>query len=121
MIMDDDAMLREVSEEMLQNLGYDVVQSSDGDTALSKYKEAMSSDDNINLVIMDLTIPSGIGGKEAIKLIQKIDPNVKALVSSGYCNDPVMANYNDYGFMGAVKKPYSQDELGAAVSAILNA
>ena len=120
MIMDDDAMLREISEEMLLNLGYDVSQSPDGGDALSQYKEAMNTKNNIDLVIMDLTIPSGIGGKEAIKLIQKIDPEVKVLVSSGYCNDPVMANYNDYGFLGAVKKPYSQDELGAAVSTILN-
>ena len=120
MIMDDDAMLREISEEMLLNLGYDVSQSPDGGDALSQYKEAMNTRNNIDLVIMDLTIPSGIGGKEAIKLIQKIDPEVKVLVSSGYCNDPVMSNYNDYGFLGAVKKPYSQDELGAAVSTILN-
>lgn len=120
MIMDDDAMLREISEEMLHNLGYKVTQSPDGSNALIQYQEAMDTDDNIDLVIMDLTIPSGIGGKEAIKMIQKIDPDVKVLVSSGYCNDPVMAHYNDYGFMGAVKKPYSQDELGAAVNDILN-
>ena len=120
MIMDDDSLLREISEEMLLNLGYDVTQSPDGGDALSQYKEAMNTKNNIDLVIMDLTIPSGIGGKEAIKLIQKIDPEVKVLVSSGYCNDPVMANYNDYGFLGAVKKPYSQDELSAAVSTILN-
>jgi len=120
MIMDDDAMLREISEEMLLNLGYDVTQSPDGGNALSQYKDAMNTGKNIDLVIMDLTIPSGIGGKEAIKLIQKIDPEVKVLVSSGYCNDPVMANYNDYGFLGAVKKPYSQNELGTAVSTILN-
>jgi len=120
MIMDDDALLREISEEMLLNLGYDVSQSPDGGDAFSQYKEAMNTKNNIDLVIMDLTIHSGIGGKEAIKLIQKIDPEVKVLISSGYCNDPVMANYNDYGFLGAVNKPYSQDELGAAVSTILN-
>ena len=120
MIMDDDAILREISEEMLLNLGYNVTQSPDGGDALSQYKEAMNTKNNIDLVIMDLTIPSGIGGKETIKLIQKIDPEVKALVSSGYCNDPVIANYNDYGFLGAVKKPYSQDELSVAVSTILN-
>jgi PAS domain S-box-containing protein len=120
MIMDDDEILREISKEMLLNLGYEVAQSPDGGNALSQYKAAMDTKNNIDLVIMGLTIPSGIGGKEAIKLIQKIDPNVKALISSGYSNDPVMANYNDYGFMGAVRKPYSQDELGAAISTILN-
>lgn len=120
MIMDDDAMLREISEEMLSNLGYDVTQSADGGDAVSQYREVMNSDNNIDLVIMDLTIPSGIGGKEAIKLIQKIDPEVKVLVSSGYCNDPVMVNYEEHGFMGAIKKPYSQDELAVIVSNVLN-
>ncbi|MBL4712692.1 MAG: PAS domain S-box protein [Gammaproteobacteria bacterium] len=120
LIMDDDDMLREVTEEMLQNLGYTVILSTDAHTAFSQYEKAMETQDRIDLVIMDLTIPNGIGGKEAIKLIQKIDPKVKALVSSGYCNDPVMANHHDYGFTGALKKPYSQDELGAAIDIILN-
>lgn len=118
--MDDDEMIREVSEEMLKNLGYEVILASDGETAKTLYLEAMNTNKNIDLVIMDLTIPSGIGGKEAIKLIQEIDPGVRALVSSGYSNDPVMANYSDYGFMGAVRKPYNHAELGAAISAILN-
>jgi len=120
MVMDDDAMIREVSEEMLKNLGYDVVQATDGESARSLYHDAMQSNNDIDLVIMDLTIPSGVGGKEAIKLLQEINPRVKALVSSGYSNDPVMANYSDYGFMGAMKKPYNQVELSAAIHAILN-
>lgn len=120
MVMDDDEMIRDVSEEMLKNLGYEVILASDGETAKTLYLEAMNTNKNIDLVIMDLTIPSGIGGKEAIKLIQEIDPGVRALVSSGYSNDPVMANYSDYGFMGAVRKPYNHAELGAAISAILN-
>ncbi|PCI06634.1 MAG: hybrid sensor histidine kinase/response regulator [Gammaproteobacteria bacterium] len=120
LIMDDDEMLREVTEAMLQNLGYSVTLSADGDSAFAQYQKAMNTKNPIDLVIMDLTIPNGIGGKEAIKLIQQIDPHVNGLVSSGYCNDPVMANHNDYGFVGAIKKPYSQDELGEAVNAILN-
>ncbi len=116
MIMDDDPLLREVGEEMLTNLGYEVIQAEDGEAAKILYQEAIDSNNIIDIVIMDLTIPQGIGGKEAIKLIQQIDPDVKALVSSGYCNDPVMANYREHGFMGAVSKPYSQNELGSAIS-----
>ncbi len=120
MLMDDDEMIREISTAMLENLGYEVIQAEDGRRAYLLYQAAMKQNKVIDLVIMDLTVLNGVGGKEAIKLIQQIDPEVKALVSSGYSNDPVMANYSDYGFKGAVSKPYSQDRLGIAVSSILN-
>ncbi len=119
LIMDDDETLREVTSEMLEELGYAVAQAADGGAALSQYKTAMGTDNTIDLVIMDLTIPSGIGGKDAIKLLQEIDPEAKALVSSGYCNDPVMANYRDYGFLGAIKKPYNLSDLNDAITAVL--
>ncbi len=120
LIMDDDEMIREIGQLMLENLGYTVLLASDGETAIEMYQTAMHGNEKIDLVIMDLTVLSGMGGKEAIKQIQVIDPQVKALVSSGYSNDPVMANFKDYGFFGAVSKPYNQDELGVAVAAIFN-
>ncbi len=119
LVMDDDEMIREIGEAMLENLGYQVLLAKDGETAFSMYQEALQSDRKIDLVIMDLTVLSGMGGKEAIRLIQEIDPDVKALVSSGYSNDDVMANHKDYGFVGAVGKPYNQDEMGAAIDAAL--
>jgi len=120
LIMDDDEMIREIGQLMLENLGYAVLLANDGETAIEMYQSAMHSSEKIDLVIMDLTVLSGMGGKETIKQIQAIDPKIKALVSSGYSNDPVMANFKDYGFSGAVGKPYNQEELGAAVAAILS-
>ncbi len=120
LIMDDDEMIREIGQLMLENLGYTVLLANDGETAIELYQTALHSQEKIDLVIMDLTVLSGMGGKEAIKQIQAIDPQVKALVSSGYSNDPVMANFKDYGFSGAVSKPYNQNELGVAVATILN-
>ena len=71
-------------------------------------------------VIMDLTIPGGMGGKEAIKRLLEIDPEVKAIVSSGYSNDPIMADFKKYGFCGVVAKPYTLEELGEALSVLIN-
>ncbi len=119
MIMDDDEMIREIGKTMLESLGYEVVLAEHGDEAVMKYQEAMRLNKKIDLVIMDLTVLSGLGGKEALVKIKEIDPDVKGLVSSGYSNDPVMANYVDYGFFGALSKPYNQDELVQAVSDIL--
>jgi len=119
MVMDDDAMIREIGEAMLENLGYEVVLAENGDEALMKYEEAMQSNNKIDLVVMDLTVLSGMGGKEALMKIKEIDPHVKGLVSSGYSNEPVMANCSDYGFVGALSKPYNQDELAQVVSDIL--
>ena len=120
LIMDDDEMIRSLCGDMLGNLGYDVVLAEDGESAISLYRQAIATKNNIDLVIMDLTVPNGMGGKDAIKIFKKLDPNVKTIVSSGYSNDPVMASFKDYGFTNAVSKPYTQDELSSAVSAVLN-
>lgn len=119
MVMDDDAMIREIGEAMLENLGYEVVLAEDGDEALTMYEAAMRSGKKIDLIVMDLTVLSGMGGKEALMKIKEIDPDVKSLVSSGYSNDPVMANFSEYGFVGALSKPYNQDELAQVVGDIL--
>ena len=73
-----------------------------------------------DLVIMDLTIPGGIGGKEAIKSLMAIDPQVKSIVSSGYADDPVMANHAEYGFKGIVAKPYTKSELLEAILKVID-
>ena len=72
------------------------------------------------MVILDLTIPGGMGGTQTITELLKIDSNVKAVVSSGYCNDPVMANYEDYGFIGVVPKPYTKSQLSELLNKILD-
>ena len=119
LIMDDEEFILDVTVEVLHELGYDVEVSMDGIEALKKYKQAMTEGKRFDAVIMDLTIPGGMGGKEAISRLLEIDPNTKAIVSSGYSNDPVMANFRDYGFVGVVPKPYRIEELSHTLKDIV--
>jgi two-component system cell cycle sensor histidine kinase/response regulator CckA len=119
LVMDDEEIIRDVLNNMLEYLGYEVELSSDGLEALDKYRKAIQGGKRFDAIIMDLTIPGGKGGKEAIIELRKIDPGVKAIVSSGYSNDPVMSNYSEYGFTGAVKKPFKIEELGEVVKQTL--
>jgi CheY-like chemotaxis protein len=117
--MDDEEFIRDVAIQMLSKMGYEVSVAKDGNDAIEIYRQAQQSKEPFDAVIMDLTIPGGMGGKEAIQKLKKLDPNVKALVSSGYSNDPIMSNFRDFGFEGVVKKPYRiQDMSDALHSAI---
>jgi PAS domain S-box-containing protein len=116
MIMDDEEMIRTLTESMLESCGYEVVHAKNGEEALELYKGAMNDALPIDVVIMDLTIPGGWGGQETISILKEIDPSVTAIVSSGYSNDPVMANFKDYGFKGCLTKPYLMGALTDAVS-----
>lgn len=121
LIMDDEAVVIEVASEMLTALGYRVEAAVTGEEALRYYLQAMAQEDRFDVVIMDLTIPGGMGGKEAVAKLREIDPRVKAIVSSGYFNDPVMSNYADYGFVGVVAKPYRLTDLAQAVDEAIKA
>jgi two-component system cell cycle sensor histidine kinase/response regulator CckA len=121
LVMDDEEALRKVAKNMLHHLGHHAVCVADGEQAIKKYKQAKDAETPIDLIIMDLTIPGGMGGKEAVKEILSIDPDAKVLVSSGYSNDPIMANYKAYGFSGAVAKPYELKELMKLVDQVLGA
>jgi PAS domain S-box-containing protein len=119
LVMDDEEFIRNVAIGMLSKMGYEVSVAKDGIEAIEVYRHAQLSKQPFDAVIMDLTIPGGMGGKEAIQKLKELDPNVKALVSSGYSNDPIMSNFRDYGFEGVVKKPYRiQDMSDALRSAI---
>ncbi len=119
LIMDDDEVVRQVGAEMLILLGYEVVESKDGEEALEKYREALQSSTPFDTVILDLTVPGRMGGKETIAGLRKMDPKVKAIVSSGYSHDPIMADFRNYGFSGVIPKPYSFEKLGSTVRALL--
>jgi PAS domain S-box-containing protein len=111
LVMEDELIVQEVLGEMISYLGYEVTFAGDGAEAIELYKASKSTNRPFDLVIMDLTIPGGMGGKEAIARLLEIDPEVKAIVSSGYFNDPVMANSQQYGFVGVLSKPYRVDQL----------
>lgn len=117
-VMDDEEMIRELASEMLKYLGYQVTCCGDGREALQQYKSALQSGAPFSAVIMDLTIPGGMGGKEAAQQILALDPHAFLIVSSGYSNDPIMANYREYGFSRAVAKPYKINELEQALAAL---
>jgi PAS domain S-box-containing protein len=111
LIMDDEEIIRELLSKVLLRAGYEVELASDGAEAIKRYARAKESGRQFDAVILDLTVPGGMGGKEAIKRLRKIDPNVKAIVSSGYATDPIMAHFRKYGFSAIATKPYSAGEM----------
>ncbi len=115
LVMDDEETVREVLKAMLEILGHQVFLTSNGSEALSLYQQHFDSSAPFDLVIVDLTIPGGTGGKETMAELQKIDKQVRVIVSSGYSNDPVMASHQQYGFAAAVVKPFVLSELAKAV------
>lgn len=119
LLMDDEKILREVVTDMLEYLGYNVTCAVEGKEAIDLYMKAKVTGNPFDAVIMDLTIPGGMGGKEAIQKLIQIDPGVKAIVASGYSNDPVMARYKDFGFMDIISKPFGIEELGRVLQNLL--
>jgi two-component system, cell cycle sensor histidine kinase and response regulator CckA len=106
LVMDDEDMVGEIACQMLQFLGFDGVWVASGAEAIQEYTKQKEAGQAYSAIIMDLTIPGGMGGREAITEILAIDPTAKAFVSSGYANDPIMINYQDYGFSGVIAKPF---------------
>ncbi len=117
--MDDEDQLREIVAEMLKYLGYKADLAADGAEAVALYIKAKEAGEPYDAVIIDLTIPGGMGGKEAIEKLREYDPQVKAIVSSGYSNDPIMAEYRKYGFSGVAAKPFEIADLGKILHDIL--
>ncbi len=118
LLLDDEQLVLDVCREMFENLGYTAEYVRNGQEALETFKTAQKKGVPFDLVIMDLTIPDGMGAEETIKPLREIDPNVKAVVSSGYFNDPVMVDYKKFGFSGTIVKPYKLDELSEMLQAI---
>jgi CheY-like chemotaxis protein len=119
LVMDDDSEIRELLLELLRQEGFRPDCVPDGATAIQAYRQALEEGAPYDCVIMDLTIPGGMGGREAISRLRTIDPGVKAIVSSGYSTDPVMAEFSAHGFKGRVAKPYRLEDLIAVVNQVL--
>lgn len=121
LVMDDDAAIRRATCMCLVTLGYEADAAVDGAQALAQWESAREEGRAYVLGIFDLTVPGGMGGREAMALLRAVDPEARAIVCSGYSDDPVMARPGDYGFRGMLRKPFTRDEIGRTVAAVLGA
>jgi PAS domain S-box-containing protein len=119
LVMEDEEVIGILLKRMLTNSGYSVELITNGEETIQKYSEAMETGKPFAGVILDLTVPGGIGGKEVIEKLLEIDPKVKAIVSSGYANDPIMADFKKYGFSGVVTKPYDVRQMQETLHDVL--
>lgn len=120
LIMDDEEIVREAAKEILSVLGYDVECAASGEETIRLYGKAMQDGRTFGAVLMDLTIPGGMGGKEAIKKLLEIDPAARAIVSSGYSADAIMSDYKKYGFSAVIAKPYRIADLSKVIASVMN-
>ncbi|HLP00526.1 MAG TPA: ATP-binding protein [Opitutaceae bacterium] len=121
LLMDDEQTIRRLGERLLTRLDCEIRTAPDGETCLQLYREALAAGRRFQIVILDLTVPGGMGGAECMAELLKIDPEVRAIVSSGYSNDPVMANFRQHGFRAVVPKPYAVNVLADAITRVLGA
>lgn len=116
--MDDEDMVGEIACQMLEFLGFDALWVADGVDAVKEYKSKKEQGAPFTAVIMDLTIPGGMGGKEAVAEILNIDQEAKVFVSSGYSTDPIMMNFKEYGFAGGIAKPFDLAAIQELLSSL---
>lgn len=119
LLMDDEQIILDVTLEVLKFLEYDAMFARDGAAAFDLYKQEKEAGAPFDLVILDLSVPEGLGGKEAIALLKAYDPAVNAIVSSGYSHDPVVQNFMQYGFSGRLSKPYKINNLKAILEQLI--
>jgi len=118
LVMDDEESIRLLLGEMLRHLGYEVQCVAEGNAALERYQEAYHARQPFHAVILDLTVTRGLGGKDTVRQLRQFDPQVKAIVASGYSNDPVLSRYSTFGFHGVVAKPFRLAELSQVLHQI---
>ena len=119
LVMDDEEMVRHLLGEILDQLGFEAELVEDGEKALASFQQAKDSGHPFDAAILDLIVSGGMGGKETVQELLKIDPSARAVVSSGYSNDPVMMEYERYGFKGAMAKPYRISDLRDTLSKVI--
>jgi len=119
LVMDDEEAIGKIAARMLERLGYRVETVLNGAEAVAAYRQALTEDEPFDIVITDLTVPGGMGGKETLKHLLEIDPQAKVIVSSGYANDAIMSDFTDYGFKGVIPKPYMLGELDKTLQELL--
>ena len=120
LIVDDEEDIREILKEELEILGYKVEEAAEEKEAISKYREALEKGLPFDAVILDLTLPGGMGGKTVAEEIKRMDKNAVIIISSGYSDDEIVSNYEVYGFRGVLKKPYGLEELKSLLNSIFN-
>ncbi|HEV8544011.1 MAG TPA: response regulator [Verrucomicrobiae bacterium] len=121
LVMDDEEPIRVLLGAILQHFGYEATTVADGTEAIREYKKALDTGKPYKAVIMDLAIPIGMGGREAIGELQNLDANVRAIISSGYSDDPAFVHFRKHGFTGRVAKPYRVEDVGKVLNEVLNA
>lgn len=120
LLMDDDDSVREIAAQMLEFLGYEVDVARDGNQAVTRFKTARDQDESFDAVILDMSVPGGLGAPETVKRLEAIDPKVVALISSGYFNDPAMCEFKQHGFSGVLKKPFRIKALSGVLKQALD-
>lgn len=116
LVMDDEPLVRDTAREMLECTGFDVDVATNGGEAINKYKTAIETGTPFNAIILDLIVPGGLGGKETLGELLKIDRGVKAIISSGNMDDDIVHNFRSYGFSAVIGKPYNLTELHKTLS-----
>ncbi len=119
LLLEDDPQVADVARRILKHLGYSVECVPEGHAALSAYRQALRRGLPFDAVILDLTVPGGLGGKEVMEELRQLDPRVVALVTSGYAEDPILTHYERYGFRGVLKKPYRVQEMADLLQRVL--
>jgi len=119
LVMDDEEEIRNTTGDMLARLGYTVEFAGDGGEAIAKYRMAREAGRPFDAVIMDLTVPGGMGGRDAVRKLLELDPGARAIVASGYSEDPVVASFHSFGFRGAVRKPFRLRDLSEVMAAVI--
>jgi two-component system cell cycle sensor histidine kinase/response regulator CckA len=119
LVMDDEETIGRMAADILRHYGYEAVWAANGEEAIALYERGISLKKRFDVVVLDLTIPGGMGAKETVLRLREIDPGVKAIATSGHFKDPLMVDFKKHGFMGALSKPFRIEDLADTVARIL--